>query len=487
MKLFYRLLSSLLIGTMALICLDEYINYKVETKQFELDLMRSAEQIGTSLSGVLLYAWERQGEADALELLAHAQVPNQFAVRWIPQRANAEEPCFLSADELQQLEQGTIVHGQHLDQQGEVAFFTYIPVGSDQQKLGALEIKQPMVAVSDYSHKMMLRGIVMILLFTCINAAILYFFMNRSIRVPLKRLIEQVERIGHGDLCTTVAFKGDDELSRLAQTLNEMCSRLLIAKEKIKFECDARLKTLEQLRHTERLSTFGLLSAGIAHEIGTPLNVVDGRAKMIIREDLSPEEINECATIIQNQAERMTTIIRQLLDFTRRPKQKPAQENIVFLMKQVFQFLSPMANKQNVAFALHVVPETEVVLQADGSQLQQVFVNLLMNAIQAMPQGGKVDISVANLAKNSALIPKGVSTTIIELRIEDEGEGIAEKNLKQIFTPFFTTKTLGTGTGLGLSIAHGIVEEHGGWIDVASAPGKGTCFSIYLPIKEAVV
>jgi signal transduction histidine kinase len=284
-----------------------------------------------------------------------------------------------------------------------------------------------------------------------------------------------------------VAFKGNDELSRLAQTLNEMCSRLLIAKEKIKFECDARLKTLEQLRHTERLSTFGLLSAGIAHEIGTPLNVVDGRAKMIIREELSPEEINECATIIQNQAERMTTIIRQLLDFTRRPKYKPAQENIVFLMKQVFQFLSPMANKQNVEFALHVTPKAEVMLQADGSQLQQVFVNLLMNAIQAMPEGGKVDISVGNLAAHSKLVPKGTLSSIIELRIEDEGEGIAEKNLKHIFTPFFTTKTLGTGTGLGLSIAHGIVEEHGGWIDVESAPGKGTCFSIYLPVKKAAV
>ncbi|MBM9614366.1 HAMP domain-containing protein [Desulfobulbus rhabdoformis] len=487
MKLFYRLLSSLLIGTMALICLDEYINYKIETKQFKLDLMRSAEQIGTSLSGVLRHAWEREGEAAALELLAHAQVPHQFAVRWIDQGAKSQGQFVLSADELHQLEQGMVVHGQHQDQQGEIDFFTFIPVGTEREKWGALEIKQPMVAVSDYSHKMMLRAILIILLFTCINAAILYFFMNRSIRVPLKRLIEQVERIGHGDLCTTVAFKGNDELSRLAQTLNEMCSRLLIAKEKIKFECDARLKTLEQLRHTERLSTFGLLSAGIAHEIGTPLNVVDGRAKMIIREELSPEEINECATIIQNQAERMTTIIRQLLDFTRRPKYKPAQENIVFLMKQVFQFLSPMANKQNVEFALHVTPKAEVMLQADGSQLQQVFVNLLMNAIQAMPEGGKVDISVGNLAAHSKLVPKGTLSSIIELRIEDEGEGIAEKNLKHIFTPFFTTKTLGTGTGLGLSIAHGIVEEHGGWIDVESAPGKGTCFSIYLPVKKAAV
>ncbi|WP_051309707.1 ATP-binding protein [Desulfogranum japonicum] len=488
MKLFYRLLISLLLGTIILICLDEFLSYQVETRQFELNLKRSAEQIGKSLSGVLNHAWEENNEALALDLISHAQIDGGMNIQWVwlEKNRSPQIPSLLEISEREQLRKGSPVHFKQADEQGDMFIYTYIPVMNAYIDSGVLQIRQPLSTLKNYAHKMMLRAVVITILLGCIYGAILYLFMNRSIRVPLQRLIEQVERIGTGDLCTTVAFKGNEEFARLAQTLNEMCSRLLIAKEKIKFECDARLKTLEQLRHTERLSTFGLISAGIAHEIGTPLNVVDGRAKMIIREDLTQDEIQECATIIQNQAERMTVIVRQLLDFTRRPKQKIAEENIVFLIKQVFQFLYPMANKQRVEFALHVLPDTRAVLDADGSQIQQVLVNLLMNSIQAMPGGGKVDVTVSNVPADQTQIQRETVAYILKLRIEDEGEGIADKNLEHIFTPFFTTKKLGTGTGLGLSIAHGIVEEHNGWIEVESVPRRGTCFSVYLPVKEIV-
>jgi two-component system NtrC family sensor kinase len=244
------------------------------------------------------------------------------------------------------------------------------------------------------------------------------------------------------------------------------------------------LKTLEQLRHTERLSSFGVLTAEIAHELGTPLNVVDGRAKMIINEDLKLEDIQDCAVIIKSQAERMTVIIRQLLDFTRQPKQKKSTEDITFHVKQVFQLLYPMATKQRVSFFLNKEEDTEVKLSANFSQLQQVLVNLLMNAIQAMPGGGKVDVSLSNEIMSASLSENRIRNKYLKIRIQDEGEGICKENLEHIFTPFFTTKTLGTGTGLGLSIAHGIVEENGGWIDIESNVTNGACFTVYLPLKE---
>ena len=486
MKLFSRLLSSLLIGTLAFICLDEFLRHQIETRQIEIGHMESAEQIGRSLAGVMNHAWEQEGQTLVLDLIAHAQANDTLDVQWIRygEEGGASLLASMAPSDLEQLRTGRAVHLKRPDEVGHLALYTLIALDKDHIDRGVIQLRQSPVAVNTIAHKLFLRGFVITVLLGCIYGAILYLFMNRSICIPLRKLIDQVERIGRGDLCTTVAFKGNDELARLAQTLNEMCSRLLIAKEKIKFECDARLKTLEQLRHTERLSTFGLLSAGIAHEIGTPLNVVDGRAKMIIREELSPAEIRECASIIQNQAERMTVIIRQLLDFTKRPRQKTAEENTVFLLKQVFQFLYPMAHKQRVEFMLHVVPDTRVTLEADGSQLQQVFVNLLMNSIQAMPEGGKVDVTVSNIPPDQKQIEQECFSCILKLRFEDEGEGIAEKNLEHIFTPFFTTKTLGTGTGLGLSIAHGIIEEHGGWMEVESVPRKGACFSVYLPVKE---
>jgi len=244
------------------------------------------------------------------------------------------------------------------------------------------------------------------------------------------------------------------------------------------------LKTLEQLRHTERLSSFGVISAGIAHELGTPLNVVDGRAKMIINEELQENEIKECAQIIKNQAERMTGIVRQLLDFTRRPKQHISKDNLALLIKQVFQLLHPMAVKQHVFFNLIQEQGTDVTIRADFSQLQQVIVNLLMNSIQAMPNGGKVEVSLANTMLTNLPHEEHHPRKFIKVRIQDEGEGIHEEDLEHILTPFFTTKAVGSGTGLGLSIAHGIVEEHGGWIDVESRVKDGACFTVYLPMQE---
>jgi two-component system, NtrC family, sensor kinase len=265
--------------------------------------------------------------------------------------------------------------------------------------------------------------------------------------------------------------------------MNDMCSRLLIAKEKIKFEYDARLKTLDQLRHTERLSSFGLLSAGIAHELGTPLNVVDGRAKMIMNEGLSDNDIKECAGIIKNQAERMTVIIRQLLDFTRQPKRHVSHENVSLLINQVFQLLHPMASKQHVSFSLSKDENITVFINADLGQIQQVLVNLLMNSIQAMPDGGDVCVCLSNELQTAPQKVGKSPTNFLKIRIVDEGEGICKENLEHIFTPFFTTKKIGTGTGLGLSIAHGIVEDHGGWIDVEGTAGSGACFSVYLPLE----
>ena len=119
-----------------------------------------------------------------------------------------------------------------------------------------------------------------------------------------------------------------------------------------------------------------------------------------------------------------------------------------------------------------------------GSQIQQVMINLLMNGIQAMPDGGTVSVNVTNEFLAGPQSENQTPQRFLKIRIVDEGEGICKEDLEHIFTPFFTTKTIGTGTGLGLSIAHGIIEEHGGWIDIESNVLNGACFSVYLPIKE---
>ncbi len=488
MKLFYHLFGYLLVGMIILIGIDEYLSFVTEVEQYENDMITNAIQDGNSISGMIAHVWKESGEKKALEFIQDASESGTIDIRWVWVDTLFDEFQF-SATEKEQFEKldvGETISLKMRNKDGDLLRYTYVPLDVGQARIGALELSQALLSLREFSNRMLIRALIITALLALVCGMIPYVFINWKIRVPLERLMKQAKRIGDGDLSADLTPHGNDELAEMATTMNDMCSRLIIAKEKIKFEYDARLKTLEQLRHTERLSTFGLISADIAHEIGTPINVVDGRAKMIINENLDAEEIKECANIIKNQAERMTLIVRQLLDFTRRPRKHISMENIAFHVKQVFQLLHPMAAKQHVSFSLNTAEEATVQLNADGSQVQQVLINLLMNSVQAMPDGGKVHVSLTNELLSDTQDSGKELKKYMKIRIVDEGEGICQENFDHIFTPFFTTKTIGTGTGLGLSIAHGIVEEHGGWIDVESSTQEGACFSVFFPMEECV-
>lgn len=487
MKLFYHLYGYLLLGMIALIGVDEYLNFQAEIEQYESDMIINAIQNGTSISGMISHVWQESGEKQALELIEDATESGTMHIRWVWLHDLSEK---LRESPEAQLQLDRVLHGESVsfklqENDGSFLRYTYVPVDIGESRKGALELSQSLVSFTAFSKKMLARACTITALLALICGLILYYFIDRKIRIPLNHLMAQAKRIGRGDLTANSDSGGNDELTEMAETMNDMCSRLRIAKEKINFEYDARLKTLEQLRHTERLSSFGVLSAETAHELGTPLNVVDGRAKMIITENLPAEDVQECAAIIKGQAERMTVIIRQLLDFTRQPNPKKTTEDITVHIKQVFQLLQPMAAKQRVSFLMSKNEDAEVILTADFSQLQQVIVNLLMNAIQAMPDGGKVEVSLSNEIVAGTQGEQQIRKKYLIITIQDEGEGICKENFKHIFTPFFTTKTTGTGTGLGLSIAHGIVEENGGWIDTENTTPHGACFSIYLPFAGA--
>ena len=332
---------------------------------------------------------------------------------------------------------------------------------------------------------MLIRSLLITSLLALISGIIIYFFIHIKIRGPLEKLSRKAIEIGKGNLMPDLEIKGEDELVGLARIMNDMCTRLLIAKEKIHFEHLARLKTLEQLRHTEKLSTVGQIAAGIAHEIGTPLNVVDGRAKMIISEPLDHDEIVNCAKIIKTQAERITLIIRQLLDYSRKKKSHPKTlESVENIINQVFHLLSPMATKQGIALILNIAADTKVGCRMDGQQIQQVFMNVIMNSIQATPKGKNVHVELSNTTLKSMLHTDDQIREFIRIDVIDEGMGIAEDQLQEIFTPFFTTKQIGLGTGLGLSIARELLEEHGGWIEVENRRPRGARFSIFLLLEE---
>jgi two-component system, NtrC family, sensor kinase len=237
---------------------------------------------------------------------------------------------------------------------------------------------------------------------------------------------------------------------------------------------------LTQLRHADRLANVGKLASGIAHELGTPLNVIGGWGRMIAARELEDAEAADGARIIVDQAERMTRIIRQLLDFARRRSPRKELLDLRTPIAQSLALLAPLAEKRHARFEQRL-PAEPALVQADAAQLQQVLTNLLVNAVQAMPSGGRIE---AALYREKLVPPPDSGAPPGEyfcIEVQDEGTGMSEEVLGRVFEPFFTTKEPGEGTGLGLSVSQGIAQEHGGWIALESKPGAGSRFRVYLP------
>jgi two-component system NtrC family sensor kinase len=235
----------------------------------------------------------------------------------------------------------------------------------------------------------------------------------------------------------------------------------------------AHVATVEQLRHRDRLALVGQIASGLAHEMGTPLNIISGRSKLLAELGRAQPGIVDHARSILEQTERMTAIIRQLLDFARRRGPEPGTSDVYELSRRVLDLLRPFADRKRVA--LKIEPsQGACVAGVDYNQIQQALSNLVVNAIQAMPDGGEVRVQVRPQPDG------GVS-----LSVRDTGKGIPPELLGRIFEPFFTTQGAGEGTGLGLSITEGIVRDHRGTIDVTSEVGRGSCFTIQLPAPSS--
>jgi signal transduction histidine kinase len=470
MRLAAKFLFFLMICVIAVLAVYEYLYIRSETDQIRDEMAQDAVLIGSTLKGLFTDTWERSGPEQALELIEEANRSEHLVhIRWIrpgASKSDPDGPC-VARDRLAPVLEGKMVSMEGTDREGVRSFITYVPV-----ETGALELTEPLSQqyqqVRRYLKKMVPLTVIIVLSSAVLMTFLGYWLVGR----PIHLLIEKARRMGEGDLKAPLVLKGRDEIAELAGEINDMCGRLLAAQEKIEAETTARISALEQLRHADRLKTVGRLASGIAHELGTPLNVVSGRAGIIANGRLSGEEVVKGAEIIKAQAERMAGIIRQFLDFARRraPKMKN-QTDLRQIVGQCADLLDTMGRKAGCSLEFKGLEEAATA-RVDAGQIQQVLVNLIVNAFQAMPGGGRVEVGLRR--------EKGM----LCLHVLDEGEGIPEKNRDHIFDPFFTTKDVGDGTGLGLSIAYGIIEEHGGRIEVESALGKGSRFSIYLPQEE---
>jgi signal transduction histidine kinase len=288
---------------------------------------------------------------------------------------------------------------------------------------------------------------------------------------PIRSLIAGVEEIARGNLAARTASRGNTEVGELARAFNRMAGRLDEAQEDRRKVEESRAALERQLRHAERLAAVGKVASVIAHEVGTPLHVISGRARSLGQRLSDDDPRRSDVETIREQVGRITRTMQQVLRSSRTIPARRESVDLVRLVRDVAGLVDPEYARRSVRLTLSV-PSTLPTVPADADGLVQVMLNLLQNALAATPTGGRVEVRGTTEAR--------AGRPGVVLAVSDTGSGIAPEHIERIFDPYFSTKR-DDGTGLGLSICRDIVRAHDGAIAVESAPGAGARFSIWLP------
>jgi signal transduction histidine kinase len=347
------------------------------------------------------------------------------------------------------------------------------------------------------------------------------FLLSRVLVKPIKDLVRLTQNISEGDFSQKIEGTSQNEIGQLIGSFNRMIERLKENQESLENYLESlesankQLKQAqEELIRTEKLASIGRFAAGVAHEVGNPLGAILGYTSILQKERMDPEESKDYLKRIEKEIERINRIVRELLDFSRPSKFEIREIEINKVIESTLSLLSYQKNFKNIEAQLDLEPILPMI-KGDESQLSQVFINIILNAIDAMPNGGVLTIRTGthlvenvDTARLQRIYPRrrksdptesdyyhmrktdplavlfkkfSEGDRLVQIRISDTGTGIKKEDLENIFDPFFTTKAPDKGTGLGLSISLRIVESLGGEIKVESEVGKGTTFEVYFP------
>jgi len=398
-----------------------------------------------------------------------------------------------------------------LDVGGEKWLEVIVPLHLGTKAIGGIRLVSSLDEAQSFLSKKRNRAMILTFFSILVILITLTMLFGKLVGDPIQRLVEAMSRAEKGDLEAEAQIQGGDELGKLGRNFNRMLrtirethqqniellrqvnqfneeltrrieaatSELAKRNEELRLLNEALFESQRQLSQSEKLAAVGQVTATMAHQIGTPLNSISGYIQLMLQDgNLRPKD-RDRLKIIESQLDRLADSVKSLLSFTRQPKPQLKCLDVNEVLEELIHLSEPWFLARNVRLSTHLSPDLPPVL-GDSTHLQTLFLNLITNALDAMPQGGVLTI------KTQPVSPPLSSDDgrWLEISIADTGIGITEESKRRIFDPFFTTKKMGEGTGLGLAICEKIIKEHSGMIDVKSEVGKGSTFFISIPAFE---
>jgi two-component system NtrC family sensor kinase len=414
----------------------------------------------------------------------------------------------LSNEQIHRLKKDKYVSSLH-EEEGWMEVI--VPLHSKKKITGGVRVVSTLDEAQSYLRKKRDRALILTFSSILIILITVTLLFGKFVGTPIQKIVQAMARAERGDLEAEAQIRTQDELGELGRHFNRMLktiretheqnvqllsrvnqfneelrkkieaatSELAKRNEELRLLNKALFESQRQLGHSEKLAALGQLTATMAHQIGTPLNSISGYIQLILQEGTLPPIHHDRLKIVESQLDRLADSVKIVLSSTRQPKPqlKPLDLNAILL--ELIHLSEPWLHARAVKLLSSLSPDLHPVL-GDPTHLQTLFLNLITNALDAMPGGGMLKIQTQEVMPRS-LAENG---RWLKISITDTGIGITEESKKRIFDPFFTTKKVGEGSGLGLTICEEIVKEHFGRLEIESEVGQGSTFFILLPILQ---
>jgi signal transduction histidine kinase len=387
MKLTAKLILIVFLAMALLTCASAFLSIRQQFAGFQQEQERQARQLQPQVARDLARAWQERGRAGVEEAMAGMNLEVRTTkLRWVQFNVNANHPDSPSApsDSL-----GRVIHGEIESVVVENKLHTYVPAATDKSNWVGVELSDSLAPLDVRNQQTVQSTVTSLVALALVCLAVVAIAGVSLVGRPLQSLLAKTQEVGRGELSRPITIPGNDELSQLGAALNELGDRLLVQKETIEEETASRIEAINQLRHANRLKTVGRLAAGIAHELGTPLNIIAGRAGLIAGRELSGEETCHSAQAIKAEADRITGIIRQLLDFARHTTLQRQDIDLGLLARRTVELLQTLAESKQVQIDVQL-DSGSLIASVDETQLQQLFTNIIMNAVQSVAERGQI-------------------------------------------------------------------------------------------------